>query len=859
MVVLTKELLNSVRDIDGFPKGEDEDIIALSDPPYYTPCPNPFIEDFIKEHGKPYDPETDDYHREPYAFDVSEGKNGPIYNAHSYHTKVPYKAIMKYILHYTEPNDIVLDSFAGTGMTSIAAQLCGTLSKKEKTLLDNEEYPPNLGVRKSIINDLSPGATLISSLYNSEYDKDEFITDANNILNKIEKEIGWMYRTYHIKENKIQYIKNIKDEKEIIEGEINHIVWSDVFSCPDCLFEFNYWDMAVDIENNVRREEYHCPKCQSRITKKKSIKLFETHYDESLNQIINTAKLIPVIINYTVLTGPQKGKRFEKKPDKNDFNVINKISNLKIPYWYPIKKMPEGYNTKQPKRSHGLAYTHQFYTRRNLWALSLFYHLIRNHQNRRLLFWFTSTLPWCGKENRLHLGNYFGKKGGVITSLRGTWYIASLSVETNVIRRFRLRRKSSQYDAKLSKNNLIVSTQSATNLRQIPANTLDYVFTDPPFGANLMYSELNYILESWFNVTTNNRKEAIINKVQKKTIFNYQQLMEESFRENYRVLKPNRWMTVVFHNSKNSVWMSIQEALNKAGFVVADVRTLDKQRGSFKQVTTTSAVKQDLIISCYKPPQDILKKIIDKENNFTAWDFTRQHLKHLPKYVENDGIVEIINERQNYLLFDRMVAFFVQRGIAVPMSASEFYVGLKERFPERDDMYFLHDQVAVYDSSRMKAKSLEQSYLTVHDEKSTIQWLRRILEKNPQTYQEIQPEFLQNLYKYKHEDMPELREILDQNFVQGTNGKWHVPDPTRDKDLEQIRNRALVNEFQEYKKEKGKIRSFRSEAVRVGFSDAWQKGDYDSIIIVAEKLPTEVLYGDPTLLMYYDNALARQG
>ncbi len=71
------------RKIEGFPIGKDEDILALSDPPYYTACPNPFIKDFIKHYGKPYDPVTDNYHREPFATDVSEGKNDPIYNAHS--------------------------------------------------------------------------------------------------------------------------------------------------------------------------------------------------------------------------------------------------------------------------------------------------------------------------------------------------------------------------------------------------------------------------------------------------------------------------------------------------------------------------------------------------------------------------------------------------------------------------------------------------------------------------------------------------------------------------------------------------------------------------------------------------------
>ena len=153
------------RKIEGFPIGEDEAILALSDPPYYTACPNPFIEDFIKYYGKPYDPATDDYRREPFTTDVSEGKNDPIYNAHSYHTKVPHKAIMRYILHYTEPGDIVFDGFCGTGMTGVAAQLCddpstlaalGYTPKSDDELFDeNSQSVGRKGCRKAILKDLS--------------------------------------------------------------------------------------------------------------------------------------------------------------------------------------------------------------------------------------------------------------------------------------------------------------------------------------------------------------------------------------------------------------------------------------------------------------------------------------------------------------------------------------------------------------------------------------------------------------------------------------------------------------------------------------------------------------------------------
>ena len=121
---LDKETLDQVREMEGFPIGDDEDIINLSDPPYYTACPNPWIGNFVKEYGHPYDPKMDDYQKEAFSLDVSEGKNEPIYKIHSYHTKIPPKAIVPFILHYTSPGDVIYDGFCGTGTTALSLRIC---------------------------------------------------------------------------------------------------------------------------------------------------------------------------------------------------------------------------------------------------------------------------------------------------------------------------------------------------------------------------------------------------------------------------------------------------------------------------------------------------------------------------------------------------------------------------------------------------------------------------------------------------------------------------------------------------------------------------------------------------------------
>lgn len=274
-----------------------------------------------------------------------------------------------------------------------------------------------------------------------------------------------------------------------------------------------------------------------------------------------------------------------------------------------------------------------------------------------------------------------------------------------------------------------------------------------------------------------------------------------------------------------------------------------------------NAVKKDLIISAYKPNgglEDRFKLSAGTEDG--VWDFVRQHLKHLPIAPEKDGMLQYIPERQKHLLYDRMVAFHVQRGIIVPISAPDFYFGLYQRFPERDGMYFLPDQVPFYEQKRLVADRVEQMSLFVHDEKSAIQWLRQHLDNAPKKYQEIQPVFMiESRNTDKHEALPELGDILEENFLKDKEGRWYVPDPTKESDLEKIREKALLKEFAAYLATSGKLKTFRTEAVRAGFKKCWSERDYATIIRTGDRLPGTILQEDDVLLMYYDNAQTRQG
>jgi hypothetical protein len=846
------------RKIEGFPIGSDEDILTLSDPPYYTACPNPFIEECVKRYGKPYDPATDNYRREPFAADVSEGKHDPIYKAHTYHTKVPPKAIKKYIEHYSDDGDVILDPFAGSGMTGVA----GRLSSR----------------RIVIQNDLAPAATHIAAGYAIPWNMVAFRKRAEEII--FEARRSHMERFYAI-----------ESDKQI--GEIKYCVWSDVFACDSCSETYTFADAAVDLRSKTIFNKYHCPHCGAEQSKSSANYTHEIIYDPYLRRTITWNKRQPFWIVYE-----RSGKRLKRRMNEAEIKEATAVPGQPEATHFtivPFMLRDDRWGCLYRAGYHfGMTHSHHFYTWRSLSLLDHIWGLINDSYPElipHLRFWFLATAIKCSK-----LMTY--NADGIGRVMKGNLYISSLIQEVNPIHflEITLRDMCSAMALLPSDSRQVYTSTSSASTLHLPNDSIDYVFVDPPFGDNLIYSELNFLWECWLKVFTRENAETIVNPGFGKTLDTYTKGMTEGFSEIFRVLKPGRWITVEFHNSKNAIWVSLQQALEISGFVIADVRVLDKKHGSIKQVQTAGAVKQDLIISAYKPNGGLEERFkLTAGTEDGVWHFIRTHLKQLPVFVSKDGQAELIAERQNYLLFDRMVAFHVQRGVTVPLSAAEFYQGLTQRFPERDSMYFLPEQAAEYDKKRLTVKEVLQLELFVIDEASAIQWLRQQLIAKPQTFQDLHPQFLREIGGWqKHEKPLELSELLADNFLRydgqsevpgqvhsylssnfkelrnlpkdapalrvKAKDRWYVPDPNKATDLEKLRDRRLMKEFQEYRESKQKkIKVFRLEAVRAGFKKAWQERDYPTIIEVARKIPETILQEDPKLLMWYDQALTRMG
>jgi 16S rRNA G966 N2-methylase RsmD len=830
-----RKKLPELKQMEGFPIGEDEDILNLSDPPFYTACPNPWLNDFIAEWEEEKTELVKQGKRnadfeiiEPYAADVSEGKNNPIYRAHSYHTKVPHPAIMRYLQHYVQEGDLILDGFQGTGMTGVAAKAM-QVDKK----ISNIRY---------IGSDLSPIANFISYNFNINWDLKKIKKSFDDTLKKINEELSWMYETY--------------DENSKSNARINYVIWSDTFLCPDCNHEDSYWNFAFDKQNESVKNEFFCPNCNSLLKKEYLISNYITIFDRDLNKSITQIKRVPVVIEYT----NKFKKRYRKSPDIEDLKKIEIINDKDFDCKYPTYEIVEGDETKRNIKI-GITHSHHYYEKRALISLGyILDNFEKNEDFSKLMFFLTSIISMrCTKRMPYRSG---GKSAGSVNNMS----IPSISQEYNVIDTIKRKYKDIE-KAKISlssKNeNNIISNQSATDFNNISDNTIDYIFLDPPFGANIMYSELSSLSESWLKIRTNTKDEAIENRSQKKGKHEYQFLMSKTLNEFYRLLKPGKWMTVEFSNTSATIWNIIQNSINNSGFIIANVSGIDKKQGSFNAVNTATAVKQDLVISCYKPSSEFDIKFKQHQNSDVAvWDFVEEHLHHLPVHLIVGNSTTAIIERSPKILFDRLIAFYVQKGLPVPIDAGKFQHGLKERFIERDGMFFTNEQVQEYDKKKSEHPDFVQLSLLVSSEQDGVLWLKNLLLDKKLMYSEIQPQWMQALAGVRKGDvLPELAVILEENFLKDESDKWFVPDVNDQVQKEQLRNKRLIKLFEGYKEEalkpKGKLKEVRVEALRAGFKQCYQDKDFKTIVLIGDSIPNNLLMEDEVLLQFYDIASSK--
>ena len=474
--------------------------------------------------------------RTPDRSEIVGRKGSVYYRAHSYHTKVPPEGIVGAIEHFTNPGDIVADPFCGSGMTGVACLLSG---------------------RRGVLSDLSPAAVHIARTYAAPANPEAVQAAGESLL-----------RSLAALEANLQ---GIACRACGAGATTEYAVWSDVFACPRCGGEILFWTAGRSEDQQSIRKMIPCGSCDGEWRK------------AELRWLCST----PVVASVSCRGC---GKRTQGPLSSTEQAELLALDRRAIPDWYPELPFEETREMwRGQHRDQGVHTSADFFTPRNLWALSSLWRSIHQLADERtrdaLRFVFTAIVNRASRRYQWNAK----RPTNVLTS---TLYISSLSYEFNVFSLFRrkLRAATALFESTTGLAGQVdVHKGPAQHLSWIPDHSVDYVFTDPPFGSNIFYSDASFLWEAWLGETTDPALEAVVHKSVKpenggKTLLDYERLMAEAFSEMNRILRPNAWASVMFHNSSDEVWSALERAIETAGFEVGAAVAFDKGQPSFKAV-----------------------------------------------------------------------------------------------------------------------------------------------------------------------------------------------------------------------------------------------------------------------------------
>src|SRR5262249_28956568 len=263
---------------------------ALSDPPYYTACPNPFLGDLLDAESSRETPPVVD----PFAADVHVSRHDAYSLAHTYHTKVPPPAIAQYIEHYTRPGDVVLDCFCGSGMTGLAAAGAPWDESQNRPLL-TAACP-----RHAVLMDLSPAATHIAAGYAARVSEDDLAAVAT-LLGEVRATCTPLFDLPHRGEqSRLDAWAGHARHIGRVKGDLEYLVWSEILICPRCDQDVVFGSAAFEATAARVSPTFSCPHCRRRLRKRACAKRMEEYHDPFLNRDSIRPRRIPLFTAYCI-------------------------------------------------------------------------------------------------------------------------------------------------------------------------------------------------------------------------------------------------------------------------------------------------------------------------------------------------------------------------------------------------------------------------------------------------------------------------------------------------------------------------------------------------------------------------------
>lgn len=582
-----------------------------------------------------------------YALPLPSSRIGPLYNAFSYPTKISPEAIALYIATHTQPGATVLDTFAGSGTTGLAAKLCDRPTPEMLRMAQEMQLKPIWGPRRAVLYELGVIGSFAARVMCNPPDPAVFEHEAAALIADAYAALGSLLAA---------------EDEQGQQGVLRHAIWSEVLTCPHCGHEHRLWDAAVQ-QSPLRLRDgdelIECPACHISSALGTWGRATEQVFDDVLGKTVVRRKR--VLARVYGRTGTRK---WQRAPQTSDEGVLAAIEAQVIPSNVPVAKLVLG-DLYRSGYHFGITHLHHLYTRRNLITLATLLQLVGKRalevQDALRLLVLSYNQSHATLMTRVVVKD--GSSDFVLTGAQsGVLYISGLPVEKNVIEGINRKVKPLRDSFALirgSRSQVMVRNQSSTSLAEA-SNSIDYCFTDPPFADFIPYAEINQVNELWLGKRTDQEDEAIVSAAQGKGLDDYGRLMGAVFGEISRVLKDGGMATVVFHAARANIWATLQRAYRSAGFDVAATSVLDKLQASFKQIVSTVSVKGDPLL--------LLTKLKHRTPKACGADETL--LRELIEQAKRTGdVAECEPER----LYSRYINRRLASGVEVRLDASAFY------------------------------------------------------------------------------------------------------------------------------------------------------------------------------------------
>ena len=566
-------------------------------------------------------------------------RSGAFYNTFPYPTKISPEAIAVYIASATKPGETVLDAFSGSGSTGIAALLSEHPTEKIIETAKELGVEPVWGSRNAILYEIGTYATFATRTLTNRLSAREYANAVRSFTTKAQTLVADFYAA---------------KSPEGAAGSIRYAIWTEILVCPECGAEIDYFSHGTSRNPATFKDSIECPCCHKVSFVDEMAFLTEDYDDRLLGKTISRKKR-----KLAWIYGVSDGVNWDRAATTEDEAIICKLEEEFTPTETP--REIEWGDLHRTGYHYGITHLHHFYTIRNFRVMSELWKLAETYPEREADALKLLLLSYNGAHCTLmtRVVAKHDAKDFVLTGAQsGVLYISKLPVEKNIL--LGLKRKAKPFEEAYK---MLEDCHGAVEVRNLsstqmiePDRSVDFVFSDPPFGDFIPYAEVNQINELWLPAVTEREEEVIISNAQNKSVDRYRDMLTKVFREIKRITKDDGVIAVVFHAAKATVWGAFSEAIKSAGLEIEQSSFLDKTQASFKQVISRSAVQGD--------PLFLLKK---SETEKTALVSEKQILRQV--VAENLHETEI-EKRHCYSLY---IGKCMENGIEVQRDAAQFY------------------------------------------------------------------------------------------------------------------------------------------------------------------------------------------